>query len=184
MSTIFTIGHSTREIDEFIKILKKYGIEQIADIRTIPKSRHNPQFGQDKLKDSLEKAGIEYVHLSKLGGLRPATKNLTNLGWHNKSFRNYADYMQTDDFLSGLSRLIKLAKNITTAIMCAEAVPWRCHRSLVSDALVVRDIPVCEIISVDSTRKHSLTDFAIVKGTFLTYPKSSLTEKKDISLID
>jgi uncharacterized protein (DUF488 family) len=179
MRTIFTIGHSTRPIEEFISLLKSHSVTQLADVRTIPKSRHNPQYGQDELKKSLAEANIEYVYLQKLGGLRPAVKDSINDAWRNKSFRNYADYMQTDEFRQGLDELIAISKDKTTAIMCAEAVPWRCHRSLVSDALLVRNVPVCEIISGTSAREHSLTAFAVVDGTNITYPQSALKDKAD-----
>jgi uncharacterized protein (DUF488 family) len=176
MRTIYTIGHSTRPIEEFIALLRQHEITQLVDIRTIPKSRHNPQFGQDEIKLSLKKAGITYIYLKQLGGLRPKAKQSINDAWHNASFRNYADYMQADDFLNGLKELIDLSKKKTTAIMCAEAVPWRCHRSLVSDALLIRNIPVCEIISEKSVREHSLTPFAVVDGNTIIYPKSALGE--------
>jgi uncharacterized protein (DUF488 family) len=178
MHTIFTIGHSTRTIDEFIELLNLHSITQLVDIRTIPHSRHNPQFGQQEIEKSLKKAGIRYVYLKALGGLRSASKDSVNDGWHNLSFRNYADYMQTDDFAKGLDALIDLAQDTTTAIMCAEAVPWRCHRSLVSDALLVRDISVCEIIGKSAAREHKLTTFAVVDGTAITYPKTSLKDEK------
>lgn len=176
MATIFTIGHSTREIDEFIELLTAHKITQLVDIRTIPKSRHNPQYMQNTLKKNLKKHKIEYVYVSKLGGLRPAVKNSINDAWRNKSFRNYADYMQTDEFKQGLNELVTLSQKASTAIMCAEAVPWRCHRSLVSDALLVRNIPVEEIISSGNTRPHTMTSFAVVEGTKVHYPKSALKE--------
>lgn len=176
MNTIYTIGHSTRPIYEFIDLLNLYSINQLVDVRTIPKSRHNPQFGQDNLKRSLKSASIDYVHLEKLGGLRPASKNSVSDAWHNASFRNYADYMQTTDFAEGIDELIDLATDKVTAIMCAEALPWRCHRSLISDALLARHQPVCEIISVNNIREHSFTSFAVVNGTSVTYPKSALKE--------
>lgn len=171
MRTIFTIGHSTREIPEFIDLLKSQAISQVVDIRTIPKSRYNPQFGQAELEKSLSEYGIKYVYMKQLGGLRPTVKNSVNEAWRNKSFRNYADYMQSDEFTQGLDDLIKISKNKTTAIMCAEAVPWRCHRSLVGDALLVRGIHVSEIIGKGSVRDHTLTPFAVVNGTKVTYPK-------------
>lgn len=174
MKTIFTIGHSTRPIREFIDLLKQHKITQLVDIRTIPKSRHNPQFGQARLQKSLQKEGICYEYIKDLGGLRPKTTESLNDAWHNASFRNYADYMQTDTFLEGLNQLMKLSREKTTAIMCAEAVPWRCHRSLVSDALIIRDIPVREIISEKSVREHTLTKFAVVDGTTIIYPASAL----------
>lgn len=175
MQRIFTIGHSTREISEFIDLLKAHAITQLVDIRTIPKSRHNPQFGQTELEKSLAEEGITYVYLQSLGGLRPAAKHSVNEGWRNKSFRNYADYMQTGAFAQGLDELIEISQTATTAIMCAEAVPWRCHRSLVSDALIVRGIPVCDIIGKGSVREHTLTSFAVVNGTKITYPTSDLS---------
>lgn len=178
MQNIFTIGHSTRLIEEFIELLRLHSITQLADIRTIPKSRHNPQYGQDELRKSLKDAGIEYLYIKRLGGLRPAVKDSVNDGWRNKSFRNYADYMQTDEFEQGLNELIEASGQRTTAIMCAEAVPWRCHRSLVSDALLVRDIPVCEIIGVGSVREHALTSFAVVDGTSIVYSKSAIKNEK------
>lgn len=138
--TIYTIGHSTRTIEEFVNLLHGQNVTQLVDIRTIPKSRHNPQYAADSLSRSLAQAGIQYVYLKDLGGLRPAVKYSENEGWRNKSFRNYADYMQTDDFNSGIGKLIQLASEATSAIMCAEAVPWRCYRSLVGDALVIRGL--------------------------------------------
>lgn len=175
MHTIFTIGHSTRPIDEFIELLKVNSITQLVDVRTIPKSRHNPQFGQEEVKKSLEKAGIKYLYLKDLGGLRPAVKESINDAWHNKSFRNYADYMQTDEFRYGLEKLINLSREDTAVIMCAEAVPWRCHRSLISDALLTQNIQVFEIIGQGNVREHKLTPFAVVDGTTITYPKSNYT---------
>lgn len=176
METIYTIGHSTRSTQEFIDLLKQHKVTQLVDIRTIPKSRHNPQFEKEELKENLKKADISYEYIEDLGGLRPKAKESINDAWHNASFRNYADYMQTDDFLCGLNELVELSKKKTTAIMCAEAVPWRCHRSLVSDALLIRDISVCEIIGEKSVREHSLTTFAVVDGETITYPKSALEE--------
>jgi uncharacterized protein (DUF488 family) len=170
--TIFTVGHSNLAIDDFIGLLRTYGIKRLVDIRTIPGSRHNPQFNSDALRESLKQAKIDYIALPTLGGLRHSRKDSPNTGWHNKSFRGYADYMQTKDFEDGLRRLQQLGRSKRTAIMCAEAVPWRCHRSLVADALVVRDILVVEILSVHSAREHKLTPFAHVQGTTVTYPSS------------
>jgi uncharacterized protein (DUF488 family) len=171
MSTIHTIGHSTRPIDEFIEILRAHGVEQLADIRTVPKSRHNPQFAQDALSVSLTDAGIAYVYLKDLGGLRPKQANSVNAGWRNQSFRNYADYMQTETFTNAVEGLIELAEEAPTAIMCAEAVPWRCHRSLVGDALLVRGFEVLDIMSLTSAKPHKLTPFAVVDGLTITYPQ-------------
>lgn len=179
MPKIFTIGHSTRPIEEFIELLRSHEITQLVDIRTIPKSRRNPQYGQDQLEPSLHEAGIDYVYLKALGGLRSKAKESVNDAWENASFRNYADYMQTDAFVDGLNELISLAEKQTTAIMCAEAVPWRCHRRLVSDALLVRGIDSCEIISESSERLHTMTPFAVVDGESITYPKSALESKGD-----
>jgi uncharacterized protein (DUF488 family) len=168
--TVFTIGHSTRPIGEFVDLLRSHGIRQIVDIRTIPKSRHNPQFSGDSLAASLDSAGIGYVHLKELGGLRRAKSDSVNLGWRNASFRGFADYMQTPEFAGALDRAIQLAADRPSAFMCAEAVPWRCHRSLVADALVVRGIRVLEIVSAASPKEHMLTPFACVSGAPITYP--------------
>lgn len=168
--TIYTIGHSTRPIDEFIEMLKHNGITQLVDIRTIPRSRHNPQYEQTALETSLPKAGIEYIYMKELGGLRPKVKNSVNMGWHNESFRNYADYMQTPEFARGIDTLITLAMPKPTAIMCAEAVPWRCHRSLVADALLARGIEVVDIMSPTASSDHKMTSFAVQRGIDITYP--------------
>ena len=167
---VFTIGHSTRPIGEFIELLRSNGVERLIDIRTIPKSRHNPQFNTDALAKSLHDAGIDYVHLKALGGLRKALRDSRNMGWRNASFRGYADYMQTPEFEEGLARAIELATEKPTAFMCAEAVPWRCHRSLVADALVVRGIEAMEIIDSSPPKPHKLTPFACVDGIRVTYP--------------
>ncbi len=168
--TIFTIGHSTHPIDEFIALLKEYGIEQLVDVRTVPKSRHVPQFNSEALASALNKQGIAYVHLKTLGGLRHAKKDSVNTGWRNASFRGYADYMATAEFAQGMDRLVDLAKAKRTVIMCAEAVPWRCHRSLVGDALLVRGVAVEDIMSATSVRPHKLTEFAKVDGKQIAYP--------------
>ncbi|MGH9715855.1 MAG: DUF488 family protein [Candidatus Acidiferrales bacterium] len=167
---IFTVGHSTRPIGEFIRILQAHGVNQVIDIRTIPKSRHNPQFNADALAAALRGAKIRYVHLKELGGLRHARKDSVNLGWRNASFRGFADYMQTPEFAAALDRAIELAKSRPSTLMCAEAVPWRCHRSLVADALLVRGIRVEHIISAAEPKAHSLTAFARVRGKHITYP--------------
>ena len=168
--TIFTAGHSTLPIDSFIALLKAYGIEQVGDVRTVPKSRFNPQFNADALAASLAVHGIGYIPMPALGGLRHARRDSPNAGWRNKSFRGYADYMQSDEFQRGVDELIRLGREKRTAIMCAEAVPWRCHRSLVADALDVRGVPVVEILSETGYRPHALTPFAHVEGTAITYP--------------
>jgi uncharacterized protein (DUF488 family) len=169
-SAIFTVGHSTLPIADFVALLEAYGIACLADIRTVPRSRHNPQFNGDELDKSLGANKIAYVAMPALGGLRHPRKDSPNAGWRNKGFRGYADYMQTPAFAAGLDALIALSQAQRTAIMCAEAVPWRCHRSLVADALGVREIPVVEILTATSYRAHKLTPFAHVAGTAITYP--------------
>jgi uncharacterized protein (DUF488 family) len=156
-------------------VLRAYGIERLVDIRTIPRSRHNPQFNDTALAASLDAEHLEYVHMPALGGLRHARKDSPNTGWRNKSFRGYADYMQTEGFAEGLATLIHMSRQKRTAIMCAEAVPWRCHRSLVADALGVRGIPAVEILSQTSYRLHKLTPFAHVEGTHISYPPEQST---------
>jgi uncharacterized protein (DUF488 family) len=140
------------------------------DVRTVPRSRHNPQFNRDTLPASLKKAGIGYTHLAELGGRRQTTRDSVNTGWRNASFRGYADYMQTPEFQEGVEQLIRLAREDRLALMCAEAVPWRCHRSLIEDALWVRGIPGEDIMSTTLRRRHALTPFAKVRGTRITYP--------------
>jgi len=167
---ILTVGHSTRSFDEFLELLQANGVTQLLDIRTIPKSRRNPQFNSDALAASLRKNKIAYVHLKALGGLRHSKKDSINTAWRNASFRGYADYMQTEEFASALNRAISLASKKPSALMCAEAVPWRCHRSLVADALTARRIPVEHIFSKSSRRPHTLTPFAEIHGTHVTYP--------------
>lgn len=167
---IFTIGHSTLPIEQFIGSLKSFGIEHLADVRTVPRSRYNPQFNTDALAASLKEAGIAYTHMKALGGLRHPHKESPNGGWHNDSFRGYADYMASDEFLQALAQLIEMSRKVRTAVMCAESVPWRCHRSLVADALGVRGIPVVEIMPEGAWRMHALTPFARVEGMSITYP--------------
>lgn len=169
-TVVYTVGHSTRTLDEFVAVLKSYRIRKIVDIRTIPRSRHNPQFNADSLPDSLKKEGIGYVHMKGLGGLRRPAKESVNTGWKNSSFRGFADYMQTEEFEDNLKNLIKTAGGKGVAIMCAEAVPWRCHRSLVADALAIRGMEVMHIMSAASCRVHTLTTFARVRGKKITYP--------------
>jgi uncharacterized protein (DUF488 family) len=167
---IFTIGHSTHPIDEFIELLRAHGVQAVADVRTIPKSRHNPQFNENDLKESLREARIRYRHVTKLGGLRHTTKDSINLGWQNASFRGYADYMAAPEFEAGLEELLNIARAKNTAIMCAEAVPWRCHRSLIADALTKQGWLVRDIMSRTSATKHRLTPFLKVKEGQLIYP--------------
>ena len=172
---IFTVGHSTLPIEQFIALMHTYNIACVSDIRTVPRSRHNPQFNSDALGPELKPEHIDYVPLPALGGLRHARKDSPNTGWRNKSFRGYADYMQTEAFAEGLATLIDMSRQKRTAIMCAEAVPWRCHRSLVADALNVRGIPAVEILSESSYRLHKLTPFAQVEGSHISYPPEQTT---------
>jgi uncharacterized protein (DUF488 family) len=174
-NAIFTVGHSTLPIEHFIVLLKTYGIERLVDIRTMPRSRHNPQFNGTALSSTLPAEGIGYVHIQALGGLRHAHKDSPNTGWRNGGFRGYADYMQTEEFQGALETLIQMSREQRVAIMCAEAVPWRCHRSLVADALSVRGIPVVEIFTETSYRMHKLTSFAQVEGMRITYPPEQAT---------
>ncbi len=168
--TIYTVGHSNHPIEKFIEMLTAHGIEQVADVRTIPRSRHNPQYSSDSLPASLTQRGIAYRHMPALGGLRHAKKDSQNRGWENDSFRGFADYMQTEEFEKGLAELIAAAEEKKIAILCAESVPWRCHRSLIADALSVRAVTVMHIMSRTSVKEHTLTSFAKVSGTSITYP--------------
>jgi uncharacterized protein (DUF488 family) len=170
--TIHTIGHSTHPLGEFIDILKAHAVEYVADVRTIPRSRHNPQYNSNELSAALRERGIGYAHLPDLGGLRRPKKDSINTAWQNALFRGFADYMQTESFERGLERLIELGQKSLTVIMCAEAVPWRCHRSLIGDALLVRGIEVMNIMGRTSAAKHKLTAFADVHGLAVTYPKT------------
>jgi uncharacterized protein (DUF488 family) len=177
IDTLLTIGHSTRSIDEFIELLKGHGIKEIVDVRTVPKSRHCPQFNSDSLSESLRKAKIRYAHIEKLGGLRHSRKDSINLGWRNASFRGYADYMATPEFSEGLGALTRIARSRKTAIMCAEAVPWRCHRSLIADAMTVKGFAVRDILSAKAPSPHRLTPFLKVVNGQLTYPAAQETQE-------
>lgn len=167
---IFTVGHSTLSLDDFVRLLRAYGIGRVVDVRTIPRSRHNPQFNQEDFRRALHNRGLHYRHMRDLGGLRHAHVNSVNTGWRNASFRGFADYMQTPDFQCAVDRLIALASSEPTAIMCAEAVPWRCHRSLIADALLVRGVDVCHLFTATKSSPHSMTPFASVSGQQVTYP--------------
>lgn len=169
-AVVLTIGHSTRSAAELIALLKANKVERIVDVRTIPKSRANPQFNSAAFQRELKAAGIGYRHTPALGGLRRARPGSPNAGWRNASFRGFADYMQTPEFAGALEALAGEAKEERLALMCAEAVPWRCHRSLIADALTVRGIPVEHIIGKGRTQPHVLTPWAAVKGTAIEYP--------------
>ncbi|MEO8128396.1 MAG: DUF488 domain-containing protein [Bryobacteraceae bacterium] len=167
---VMTIGHSTRPVKEFIHLLKAHRVQRLVDVRTVPRSRHNPQFNRSELSPALHSARLHYRHMPGLGGFRHAHADSLNTGWHNASFRGFADYMQTPEFRKSLDDLIELAKSERIAIMCAEAVPWRCHRSLISDALLAQGIAVREITSATRTQLHKLTPWGQIKGTQVTYP--------------
>jgi len=171
---ILTIGHSTRSLEELLRLLEAHGVKHLADVRTIPRSRHNPQFNRESLAGQLRRAGIGYTHMPVLGGLRHARRDSPNGGWRNASFRGFADYMQTPEFEAGLEALIEAAAGARTVIMCAEAVPWRCHRSLIADALSARGIGVEHILSATRAEPHALTAFATLEGTRVTYPPEPL----------
>ena len=170
MRTIYTIGHSTRAREEFSSILASFSTRTLIDIRTIPRSRKNPQYEQGVLPQWLSEGEITYVHSADLGGLRHPLKDSVNGGWRNNSFRGYADYMQSLQFERAVEELMALAAEQTVAIMCAEVVPWRCHRSLVGDALLVRGVEVQHIMSARPARVHVLTPWARVDGLRITYP--------------
>ncbi len=167
---VLTVGHSTRSIVAFLELLVGYRVTQLVDVRTVPRSRHNPQFNEDALPISLAAAKIGYAHASGLGGFRPTTADSPNAGWRNLSFRGYADYMQTTDFAANLAKVIELARTDRVALMCAEAVPWRCHRLLIADALLVHGVGACEIVSPKRLQPHRLTPFARVRGEQIAYP--------------
>lgn len=167
---VLTIGHSKRTLEAFIQLLKINNVTKIIDVRTIPRSLRNPQFNIDSLPAALSAASINYLHMAGLGGLRRARPDSPNKGWLNATFRGFADYMQTAEFEENLQALIELSQEDLIALMCAEAVPWRCHRSLIADALVVRGIRVEHIINRSPRRTHILTPFARLDGNRLTYP--------------
>ncbi len=167
---VLTIGHSTHELPVFLQMLQDQGVTLVADVRTVPRSRHNPQFNRDTLPAALKAAGLGYVHLPGLGGLRHPRRDSPNPGWRNLSFRGFADYMLSPEFEDSLQGLIELAAAARLALMCAEALPWRCHRSLIADALTVRGLIVAHIMAGKTVQPHRLTPFARVAGTRITYP--------------
>ncbi len=166
---VWTIGHATRPLADFLALLAEHAVEQLVDVRTIPRSRHNPQFNRDTLPQALAEAGVAYVHMTGLGGLRRPRADSTNTGWRNAGFRGYADHMQTAEFEEKLVALMGLAGRRVTAIMCAEAVPWRCHRSLIADALTARGLRVAHVLGRGAAREHVLTPWARVDGGRLSY---------------
>ena len=170
MRAIFTIGHSTRPIEEFVELLRANDVEQLIDIRSVPRSARNPQFNRDTLPEPLARAGIDYLHMPELGGLRHPRPDSQNGAWRNDSFRGYADYMQTPEFARAIEKLMERGAEKQTAVMCAEAVPWRCHRSLVADALVARGIAVEDIMGAGRRQPHKITPFAQMDGVRVWYP--------------
>lgn len=169
-TAVLTVGHSTRSLAEFTVLLTSHSVSRLVDVRTVPRSRHNPQFNRDTLSAGLEAVAIGYEHAPGLGGFRPTHPGSVNMGWRNASFRGFADYMQTPEFAENLDRLVERANVQRIALMCAEAVPWRCHRSLIADALVVHGVGAWEIISATRLQLHKLTPFAKVDGATITYP--------------
>lgn len=168
---MWTIGFSTRPVEELVAILRSAGVTLLVDVRTVPRSRHTPQWNQDHVAAALPADGIRYHHLPRLGGFRKPRPDSPNPGWRNLSFRGYADYMATPEFAGGLGELLGLAGTAPTAIACTEAVPWRCHRSLIADALTIRGIEVRHLLSPAAARPHTLTPFARVDGLAITYPE-------------
>jgi len=181
---VFTIGHSTRTIEEFIHLLKAHGIRRVIDVRTIPRSRHNPQFAREQLSPALRRSRIHYRNMRRLGGLRRPRRDSTNTSWRNAGFRGYADYMETPAFREALDRCIALAHEERAVLMCAEAVPWRCHRSLIADALLARSVEVREITSDMHARPRSLTPWARINGTHVTYPSAARATDGPIGTVD
>lgn len=173
---ILTVGHSTRPFETYLALLQAHGVTTVVDIRTVPRSRRNPQFNRETLPEALRAAGIGYVHMAGLGGLRHPRPDSPNTGWRNASFRGFADYMGTPEFVEHVEALVDLAGREPVALMCAEVVPWRCHRSLIADALSVRHLPVEHILSATRREPHGLTPWAKVDGTSLTYPTGEETE--------
>jgi uncharacterized protein (DUF488 family) len=177
---VFTIGHSTRSLEEFIALLKAHQTARLVDVRTVPRSRKNPQFNSDTFPAALSATGISYAHAAGLGGFRRASPQSPNTGWRNASFRGYADYMQTAAFAENMADLVAQAAGQRLTLMCAEAVPWRCHRSLIADALLVRGVRVEEIVSEKRCQVHALTSFARVEGCKLVYPPPDTSDSIEV----
>ena len=182
--TLYTVGHSTRSLDAFVALLTHHGVSCVADVRRFPRSRKYPHFNDDALAHSLPAAGIEYAPFPALGGRRRTIPNSPNTGWRNEGFRGYADHMASPEFLGGIERLAAQASKVPTVIMCAEAVPWRCHRSLIADAMLVRGWTVLDIVSDADPTPHKLTPFAKVTGTTITYPPEAEQNEGEAGLFD
>lgn len=168
--TIWTVGHSTRALQAFLDVLNQFGVRLLIDVRRFPASRRYPHFNEPALRASLQSAEIDYRHMPDLGGRRPARKDSLNVGWRNRGFRGYADYMQSDAFQTAVEHLLQYGQGQRTAVMCAEAVPWRCHRSLIADAVVIRGWQVSHILSEHRVDTHKLTSFAAHANGRLLYP--------------
>jgi hypothetical protein len=179
---VYTVGHSTRSLQDFIALLAAHGVQRLVDVRTVPRSRHNPQFNRETLPQALQPSGIDYVHMPGLGGLRKPRPDSVNSGWRNRSFRGYADHMQSAEFAASLDELMATARNDQLALMCAEAVPWRCHRSLIGDALLAHAVPVEEIVDAKRRTPHRLTPFAVIDGTKVTYPPADASPSHQAEL--
>lgn len=179
--TIWTIGHSTRPIDDFIALLRHYQLEALVDVRRFPGSRRNPQFGRDQLEESLVAADISYYRLEELGGRRRPAPDSPNTSWRNSSFRGYADYMDRDEFSQGLDQVCAIAEKCRTAIMCAELLWWRCHRSMIADALMVRGINVIHIQDATHQQKHPYTQPARLYHGHLSYQAKGIPLNKRAS---
>lgn len=172
---VLTIGHSARTVEDLTRLLRAHGVTRLVDVRAYPRSRRNPQFNRETLPDLLAAAGISYIHRSGLGGRRRPRPNSPNVGWRNASFQAFADYMQTPEFEAHVEQLVEMARRERIALMCAEAVPWHCHRSLIADALVVRGLRVEHILSEVRSQVHTLTPWAQVDGTRITYPTEEVS---------
>ena len=167
--SIWTVGHSTRSLEDFIGALTSFEIRVLADVRSFPGSRRYPQFNKDNLRGALAAAEVEYIHLPELGGRRRARSDSLNMAWRNESFRGYADYMETNEFQAGISRLLTIAAERRTAIMCAEVMWWRCHRSLISDYLKAKQIKVIHILGAEKSQEHPFTSAARIVNGELSY---------------
>ncbi len=179
--TVWTVGHSNRSLEEFVGLLRAHAATLVVDVRKMPGSRRNPQFGRDVLSQALRQAGIGYMHMPELGGLRHRRPDSPNTGWENASFQGYSDYMLTPEFQKGLQALLERAREERVVLMCAEAVPWRCHRSLIADALVVRGVAVEHILGASRTQRHVLRPWACVQGTRILYPPPAKDGGRDAS---
>ncbi|QSR86462.1 DUF488 domain-containing protein [Candidatus Methylacidiphilum infernorum] len=168
---IKTIGHGTKTIEEFVGELKAAGVDFLYDVRSVPRSRHNPQFDKENLKAALEKESIGYRHLAEAGGFRHPRKDSLNWGWENESFRGFADYMATEKFSGALNQIVETARNKNVALMCAETLPWRCHRFLIADALVLQGIEVVHLFPMGKEKKHERTPWSKLYNGVLIYPK-------------